>query len=210
MNIKTLLLNSLTICAFSLVGYVVGQFIGSSLVGEYNPPWIHYVIQSSPSTMVDIVHVDIQSSAEDPTGDILYAATKTGEVYSNTLFQSNWRSVEVIPASNNNWDINWDITECAPKWSTPTDAHMWDSPPVEKKVIDSAGIRIERPASIIARCYVLSDDGSLEVWVHSGNAMDSAVGDFSKMVYALLGVLLGIVIGIVIIRLRKRAKSPAQ
>jgi len=73
-------------------------------------------------------------------------------------------------------------------------------------VIDSAGVRFERPISTITRCYVLISDGSLEVWIHSGDAVGLIMSEFWKTVYALFGTVLGIIIGVIIIRLKKRSE----
>lgn len=203
MKSKTCLRNGLIIGFLaSLIG-VLGFSIGNSMIGKYNPSWTHYPIESAPKEVIDIVYIDIRSTVDDPTGDILYAATKNGEIYSNTVFQNDWLLVDPVPV----WDNNY-TTECATEWPGPSDAHMWDTPPIEKGAIDSVGVRFERPVSIIARCYVLSDDGSLEVWIHSGNAMELMAGEFLKMMFAIFGVILGIIIGVIIIRPRKRAESP--
>ncbi len=203
MRILNIFKNNLIFIVPSFLLGLVGLFIGNSTGGEYNPPWEHYFIQAPSKEMIGIAYVNIQSYLEDPTGDILFVETNNGEVYSNTIFQSNWILVEPVPIWNDSF-----ITECAPEWTGPTNAHMWDPPPVEKSVIDSAGVRFERPMSTILRCYVLLEDGTLEVWIHSGNAMDLLAGEILKKMYPLFGVVLGIATGVIITRLRKRAKSP--
>jgi hypothetical protein len=72
---------------------------------------------------------------------------------------------------------------------------MWDAPPIGEGIIDSGGVRFERPISIISRCYVLLEDGSLEVWVHSGDGMSFFMGEMIKLLFAVPGVILGILVG---------------
>ncbi len=175
MKSNTCLVNGLIVGFLALLMGGIGFSIGNSATGEYNPPWKRYAIQAAPKETVKIAHVEINSTLFDPAGDIVFVADKEGDVFSNTVFQSEWSVVDPVPT----WDNN-HISNCTAEKLGPTESHMWDTPPVEKDVIDSAGIIFERPVSTIVRCYVLLDDGSLEVWVHSGNAMDSMAGGFLK------------------------------
>jgi hypothetical protein len=167
MKSNTCLINGLIVGFLALLLGGIGFLVGNSMVGEYNPPWTHYPIQAPSKGIVDIAHVEITSTLPDPTGDTIFVKAKDGEVYSNTLFQSEWSIVDSVPT----WDKE-SPYDCTGEWLAPSASHMWDRPPVEKGVVDSYGALFERPVSTIVRCYVLLDDGSLEVWVHSGNAMD--------------------------------------
>ena len=138
----------------------------------------------------------------DPTGDIVYVSDKDGKIHSNTAFQNEWSVVEPVST----WESD-RPADCTSKRLGPTESHLWDNPPVEKGVIDSAGVLFERPVSTTVRCYVLLDDGSLEVWVHSGNAMDSMAGESQKLVFGFFGLILGVIISVIVIRYRKRAAS---
>jgi hypothetical protein len=202
MKSSACLINGLVIGFLALLLGGIGFLIGNSTIGEYNPPWTHYPIPSPSEEIVDIVHVEIASTLTDPTGDTIFVKDKNGEIYSNTVFQNKWSVVDPVPT----WD-NKSPYSCTGDYLAPSGSHMWDRPPVDKSVVDSYGALFERPVSTIVRCYILFDDGSLEVWVHSGNAMDSLAGIFTKMVYAIIGVIIGIIIGIIIIRFRKRAAS---
>ena len=202
MKSSTCLINGLIISFLALLFGAIGLLVGNATISEYNPPWTHYSIQSPPKETVDIAHVEIVSTLEDPAGDTIFVKDKNGEVYSNTLFQSKWSEINTVPA----WDKE-SPYECTGEWLAPSDSHMWDRPPVDN-VVDSYGALFERPVSTIVRCYVLLEDGSLEIWVHSGNAMDLLAGIALKTVYIIVGVTIGIVIGVMIIRFRKRAKSP--
>ncbi len=202
MKSSTYLINGLIIGFLALLLSGVGVFVGNFTIGEYNPPWTHYSILSPPKEIVGIAHVETISTLADPTGDTIFVKDKNGEVYASTLFQSKWSAVNPVPA----WD-NENLYECTGEWLAPSGSHMWDSPPVDN-VIDSYGVLFERPVSTIVQCYVLLDDGSLEVWVHSGNAMDMMAGIVMKTVYIMIGAIIGIIFGVMIIRFRKRAASP--
>jgi len=189
---------------FSIIGFLalllggVGFSVGNSRIGEYNPPWTRYQILAAPKEIAEISFVEIKSNLLDPSGDVLYVTSEDGESFSNYLFEAEWSVVYSPPTWNNS------LSKCGAERLGPTKSHMWDVPPVEKRVIDSAGVYFDRPVSIIVRCYVLLDDGSLEVWVHSGNAMDSLAVEFLKILYVIVGVIFGIIIGVIIIRYRKR------
>ncbi len=197
MKPRSCLLESLII---GLMGLAVGGLallIANMLIGNYDPPWVHYTLPTTPQSAVSILHVAIRSSLEDPTGDIIYIATKDGTVYGNSLFQQSWLSVAPSPDWNNTG-----ISKCATVWD--------DHPPVGGGVIDSAGVRFERPISTILRCYVLMDDGSIQVWVHSANGMDLFKNISSKMGVGAFGGILGIAAGVLIIILRRRKPAEAE
>ena len=204
MNSKTRLVNGLIIATLVLFGCGAGYSIGNFSIGEYNPSWEHYELKSVPDDLVRIAFVDIQSNLFDPTGDIVYVSDKDGKIHSNTVFQNEWSVVE----PDSTWEHN-RLADCTSKKLGPTDSYLWDNPPVEKGILDSAGIIFERPVSTIVRCYILLEDGSLEVWVHSGNAMDSMAGEFLKVAYAFFGLLLGVIISVIVIRYRNRVASLA-
>jgi len=185
-----------------LIGCGIGFLVGKSFVGDYNPAWEHYQLQSVPKNIVKIEFVDIKSNLLDPAGDIVFVGDSDGEIYSNTLFQNEWSMVE----SSSTW-VNDRPFDCTSERLGPTVSHLWDNPPVDKDVLDSAGVIFERPVSTIVRCYVLLDDGNVEVWVHSGNAMDSMAGEFLKIVFSFFGLIIGIIISIIVVRYRKRVAS---
>jgi hypothetical protein len=204
MKSKTCLLSGLTICFASLFTGGIGLVVGILLFGNYSPPWQHYSIQSAPAEIVDIVHIDIQSTLDDPTGDILYVASKEGIVYSNSLYQDKWLVIDPVP----NWDDDpTNLTECATEWAD----HPLAAPPsVDGVVVDSAGVRFERPLSSIWRCYVLLDDGRLQVWVHSSNVFDLLANWRSKIICTAIGGMLGIITGVFIVRFRKQKAEKVE
>ncbi len=203
MKPKTRLLDSLIIGVFILFGCGLGFLAGNSFVGEYNPPWTHYQLKPSPKGSIEIAYVEINSSLLDPTGDVVYIADNTGKIYSNTVFQDTWLEVDRDPT----WDSSY-LSKCATEWlGEPIVSHLGDHPPTEKKVIDSAGVRFERPISIIVRCYLLLEDCSIEVWVHSGDAYGAIGHDFLKAIYSVSGLMIGIIISVIFIRFRKRSMN---
>lgn len=200
MKYKTWLVNSLIIVSLPIfIGGIV-YLISNFVIGEYNPSWTHDQLQPAPKEIVDIAHIEINSNLDDPTGDIVYITDKYGIVYSNTIFQNKWETVDPIP----NWENDFNISNCTKERLGPNASHIWDNPPIEKGVIDSAGVLFERPISIIVRCYVLLDDGNLEVWVHSEDAMSLMKVEGPKILFTILGAILGIITGLVIVLFRIR------
>ena len=124
-------------------------------------PWIVYELNSGPNGLAKIEFVDINSTLNDPTGDVVYVSDENGIIYSNEIFNNTWSPIE----AGSNWETEYakDCTQRLAPYNTP----IWDKPPVEQDVIDSFGVIFERPFSIIIRCYILFDDGNLEVWIHS-------------------------------------------
>jgi hypothetical protein len=203
MKIKSLLLNSAMVLALSLLGYGTGKLIGNLLVGESNPPWTYSLIQPLPKEISQIIYLQSQYS-EDPTEDTLYVKTEDGEFYSYSLFQDNRLLSDVDPTP---WD-NIYLFKCAPAWNGATDSSpMGDPPPVDKGIIDSIGIKFQTPPITTTRCYVLLDDGSLQVWTHSGNAKDLMVNGILKQGFMILGMSIGVVFSVIIIRYVKRKKE---
>ena len=205
MNSKGRLTNGLIIGFLALLIGGIGFAIGNSKIGEYNPQWTSYSIKGAPKNIVKIVHVEIKSTLPDSTGDIVYVSDKDGVIYSNTTFQSEWSILEPVPTWNNDR-----LSKCTNEKLGTTDSHMWDAPPINKQAIDSLGLAIERPVSTIVRCYVLLDDGKLEVWTHSGNGMDLTAGEFTKIMFGVFGAIIGVIIGIGIIRFRKRESNTSN
>jgi hypothetical protein len=119
-------------------------------------------------------------------------------VYSNTLYQDEWLVVDPIP----DWgDAPTNLTECATGWA---DQQLAGPLLLDGVVVDSAGVRFKRPLSLILRCYVLLDDGRLQVWVHSSNAFDLLANWRLKIICTAIGGVLGIIIGVFVVRFRKQ------
>ncbi len=200
MKPKANLSNAFIIVALTLLMGGVGLAIAYFQFLVYDLPWNTYQLKNPPKDTVGIVHVEDQSTLIDPTGDTIYVITKDYSIYSNTLFEKEWKLAQANPS----WEEDY-ASSCAPAWpGAQSDAEIWNAPPVEKKVVDSRGVRFEHALAIAVRCYVLSEDGSLEVWTREDSAISIIAFLQCGSVYVLVGVLLGIIIGVVVIRLRKR------
>lgn len=172
----------------SLFSAFLGTWFGLSIYRILIPPWKHYEISALQGAK-DIYYVDIQSTLDDPTKDTLYVASEKGKVYSYSLSQKVWHVAEIIPKQDHKFP------PCATDWK--------DNPPVKNVVIDSAGVRFERPLSTILRCYVLFDDGSSQVWTQSTDV-------FNLMLTVVISGLLGLVVGIIVINfIQRKASKPA-
>ena len=189
---KSWLLSLATITLASILGGAVGFALGSLLFAKFIPPWQIYTIKVPPVHVNEIPSVAINSTMEDPTGDIIYAKSANGELFSYTLFQENWLAIGDIPKND------FVFPKCATDWS--------DHPPVEHGIVDSIGVRFERPLSTILRCYVLSENGTLHVWIRET--------DLLSLITVVLGTtIVGIAFGCIteiflIIHRKRRAKIP--
>lgn len=192
--------NGLLVFALATIFGIVGCAFAYSQFMVYEIPWQNHRLPSPPRGTVQIVHIQIKSFADDPKGDTVYVETENSTIYSYTLFEDAWLSVDEIP------DSDFQISDtCAPDWpGAQSGADIWDPPPVEKNVLDSDGERIEHAIAIFVRCYVLSDDGSLELWTREDSALAIIAFLQCGLGYAFIGILLGIIIGTVVIRFKKR------
>ena len=113
-------------------------------------------------------------------------------MYSVVIFEDEWTLIE-NPQGLNSIDRDLD---CAPDWpNAPSDSPIWESPPVSSNVLDSFGVRFERPLSIIVRCYVLLDDREIEVWTRRDDANQ------------LMGFVVGLLLSFFVIRFLDNRKS---
>ncbi len=172
----------------------LGCSVGFFVAGGYAPPWTRLSIHPSPATPVSIAYLDINSMQDDPGGDVLFIEAVDGKVYSLRLFEDQWELVDQVPDSSN---VGY-IENCAIDWPSP--------PLVEEGIIDSVGIRIDHALATILRCYVLMDDHSLQVWVHSSDAWDLFDVIKMKVILATIGGVLGITV-VFLIQLRKRGTT---
>jgi hypothetical protein len=200
MKSKTNLPNALIIVPLALLMGGVGLAIAYFQFMVYDLSWDTYQLNNPPKETIGIIHIDYKSTLADPMGDTIYVITKDHFVYSNTLFEKEWGLAQADPS----WEEDYAST-CTPVWpGAQSDAQIWSAPPVEKKVVDSRGVRFEHAMAIAVRCYVLSEDGSLEVWTREDSAIAIIAFLQCGSVYALFGALLGIIIGVIIIRIRKQ------
>lgn len=68
-------------------------------------------------------------------------------------------------------------------------------PPVSKGVIDSKGFVFEHTISGFFKCYVLYDDGHLEIWSRAASGLDNIwVAPF----YCVIGIVSGAILGVIL------------
>jgi hypothetical protein len=189
---------------FTLLGYGIGKIIGNLFVGNSEPSWSSYLLPTPPKKIDDIVYFQLSSTSnsEDPTGESLYVRTVNGDFYSYTLFQSDWISVDTDPT---HWENPY-VSKCAAEWFGPSDFFQLEAyPPVEKEVIDSAGVSFWKyPSTSIARCYTLLDNGNIQVWTYSGNAKNLIKNRFLKKSFAGIGIFTGIILSIIILYKKRK------
>jgi hypothetical protein len=150
-----------------------------------------------PEKIVDIIYVDVNENFDDiekfydPTNDVVYVVSDSSTVYSNTLFHTSWEVVNPIPT----WD--YEPTKCATEWLKE------DTPPLEGSVIDSAGVRIERPTNLKLRCFVLFADGSIQFWEYHIDSLGFMGESMNRAFYVLSGGIIGIIVGFIALRVKK-------
>jgi multisubunit Na+/H+ antiporter MnhB subunit len=174
MKTRSRFLAIIIVIILSLLGIILGTIAGFLLYDRLIPRWTYYDI-TPPLGAKDIVQVEIIRTLTDPTDDVLYIYTDGGQLFSNILFQKEWYPVEVAPKND------YEFPKCATEWK--------DHPPTKSEIIDSIGVRFERPISTILRCYVLYKNGTLQVWTRSTDV-------YSWMITIVAGGLLGFIIGI--------------
>ena len=169
----------------------------------YDLPWHTYQVSSPPIPAKRILHIEYKSTLADPTGDTIYVNTADNSVYSTTLFESGW----TLAKANPNWYDDSSST-CAPQWpGAQSDDQIWQPPPVEKNVVDSRGVRFEHAIAMSVRCYVLTEDGHIEVWTREDSGLPIIAFMQCGLGYAFIGVLLGVLSGIGIIHFKNRRMS---
>lgn len=208
MKFNSLLLNSLTILAFSLLGFGVGKLIGNFFLGESDPVWTYYTLPPSHQKILNIVYYQTSSTSDYLPGDSLFVKTENDEFYSYTLFEDKWMFVDADPTR---WDNPY-VSKCATQWNGYSDfSQLRAYPPVKRNVLDSMGENSWLyPSTSIAKCYILLDDGSLQAWIYSGNAKDLLKNRFLKKEFIIIGTSIGLVFSIFIILYKRRTAEFAM
>lgn len=211
------------------MGGILGVVIGLALT-KYLPPWRNVILGSAPEGAIDILFVVYRSSLDDFSQDSVYVKTRSGDVYSvfqhewrrleplpndkpiaAIRFRDNRYDEPIVAITNQDEafelaDGHWKLLSdgkipleedepvaCATEWEEP--------PPLGQEALDSVGVRFERPISAIERCYVLLDNGSLQVWTRATDV-------FTLMriigISTGTGIAIGIAIGILVARATTR------
>jgi hypothetical protein len=161
------------------------------------PPWKIIDIQSTHPDSLDILFVDYHYTSDDPVDDILYVKTQSGDIYS--IFHNAWSSIPPLPSGNTISEIRrrdgyadspiiaitsqdkvfqlidnkWETLENPkePYWGAePLQCSNWRKRLPIRKIVDSAGVIFEHALADSTKCYVLFNDGSLEVWTRTQDA----------------------------------------
>ena len=206
-RLKSRIIDILLLVALPVFLCVVGLGVAYFAFMRYDIPWRRLALPNPPRRPASILHVELNSTRDDPTGDVIYIKTDNGAVYAHRVPTDPWRWVD--PATT--WDTD-HTSDCAPDWpSEYSGSDIWEPPPVQKKVVDSAGIRFEHSLAIDVRCYVLFEDGSLEVWAREDNfAMGLMPFIACAPVLAACGAALGLMIGGLVFYIRKKKRKAAQ
>jgi uncharacterized protein YneF (UPF0154 family) len=189
----------LPILLFGGIGYWISSFFVDS-------QWIHIPIKKAPAGVEDL-RLLVGSSTDNPIGDTLLVATSDGGTFSFTLFEQDWKESSSI-------NLNVVDDSCTPVWQKPeeasnSNADIWNPPPVKGKVIDSVGVRFERPLSLIVRCYVLLEDGRIDIWTRSDDVFRLMFSLAIKMSMIIAGIFIGVFTGYLITNSKRRkSKSP--
>lgn len=201
MKSKGYLVNGSIIVSLALLAGGIGVFAAYRTFMVYDIPWGHRELPVPPRETTSIFRLDTQSYGNDPTGDTIYVTTRDGTVYSYTLFEDKWVPGEPAPG--------WDDSSWCVAPGPPSDASVWqpDPPPVEKKVLDSAGGLWGHGRVTNIRCYVLYRDGSLEVWTRQQNALTMTTFVDWAALFGTCGALVGALIGGCILIIRRSLKT---
>jgi hypothetical protein len=199
---KSILIKVLTIVLPTLLFGGVGYLISSFFIDSH---WIHIPIKKPPVSAEDL-RLLVGSTTENPTGDTLLVVTSDGETLSFTLFEHDWKASDL----SNQYIVD---DACAPVWLKPadaSDAELWNPPPVKGDIFDSVGVRFERPLSMIARCYVIMEDGRIEMWTRSADFLRLMYGLIIKISITIAGAFFGAFTGFLIIsRKRRNPNNPS-
>ncbi len=80
-----------------LGGGILGAITGFSLFSRFAPPWKFYALPAMPEKPVAFLHVDWNSTLDDPTNDVLYVKSDAGHVYFLRVGEKTWQLMEPLP-----------------------------------------------------------------------------------------------------------------
>ena len=213
MNGRSVLSNILFKATLIVGGGLLGLVAGIFVYEFFLPPWKTLEIQSTYTNGVDILFVDFYRTDDDPADDVLYIRTQLGDIYS--VSNNQWLLIPSLPGENaileikrrdgyadspivaitpdnkvfqlidNKWEALEDPKE--PFWGVePKQCSNWRKRLSFRKIIDSSGVSFAHALADSEKCYVLFDDGDLEVWTRTQDA-------FTLMGTLGISVLIGIV-----------------
>ncbi len=175
MNTKSKLLSTIISVTFLLLGAFLGMILSQYLY-LFIWPWKQYKIAPPPISTGEFLYAVIRfSHGLDPTGDILYVISEDGAVFSNTLFEDDWKKTSSNP------NEFYKLSSCPTEWL----------PLIKNNITSSIGIQYSDEFSGMRRCYILFNDGSLRVRTRG---LDIYTGSM----LAWLGLFTGAIIGVII------------
>jgi hypothetical protein len=213
MNFRSILSNILFTGTLIVAGGILGLIVGAFFYEFFLPPWKTLEIQSTWTDGVDILFVDYHSTEGDPANDILYIRTQSGDMYS--VLHNEWSFIPPLPSGNTISEIKrrdgyadspivaittqskvfqlvdnkWEMMENhkEPFWGMePEQCADWRKRLSFRKVIDSSGVSFAHALADSTKCFVLFDNGDLEVWTRTQDA-------FTLMGTLGIGALIGII-----------------
>jgi hypothetical protein len=211
----------------ALIGGIVGIAIGILVYGRVLPFWTVMSIGSAPKDADDILSVNFKYlSALHLEENIIFIQSQSNEIYFG--FDHNWERLsplpnghsvsriwfrdneehesilanddqgEVFQMTNGRWELLTNYTdqfrgfnsvECAKEWYLPV-----------FHAVDSAGVVFAHALANEDICYILLEDGRLQVWTRATDV-------FSLFNFIAVVALIGMVIGISSALIEKRKES---
>lgn len=212
MKLRSTLSNTLFIGTLILIGSIFGLVLGVIFYNNFLPPWKTIEIISAHRDGIDILFVDYHSTEDNPTDDVLYIKTQSGDIYS--VLHNEWSSIPLLPDGKTISEImrrdgyddspivaittqnevfqlvanKWEVLEnpIEPFWGMkPRQCANWRKRLSFRKVIDSSGVSFAHALADSTKCYVLFANGDLEVWTRTQDAF-SLIGTLG--ISALIGI----------------------
>ena len=78
-----------------MAGGILGLVLGIIFYKNFLPPWKTIKIISAHTDGINILFVDYHSTEDDPTDDVVYINTQSGDIYS--VFHNEWSSIPLLP-----------------------------------------------------------------------------------------------------------------
>jgi len=92
------ILKGLASLVITLFGGAIGVAVGLLLFSNFIPFWKHYNLPATPEKVMSILYVDVQTTLDDPTSDIVYVKADSGQVYFISVGQRDWQTLPSLPS----------------------------------------------------------------------------------------------------------------
>ena len=178
----------ITVLTIPLLSALLGTFLGLGLLAVYHitEPIEHYDISPLEGGK-RILYVEAHFS-DKPDGDVLYVISENGTVFTNTLFQDEWKITTFTP----------ELTQKTPPCQNEYLEHL-----PKKTIADSIGVFRGGDYGSVWQCYILYSDGTMQVWINSFSVFDLLTAYLSGGLGFVIGVVFGIFASIFIWRKHK-------